>query len=308
MVLPAAAETATGRLVQVNGLSIYTEVHGQGQPLLLHSGVWAGAQSWERLLPHLAGYRVITFDPPGIGRSPRPAHSMTMRDQAGVGAALLDHFGIGSAHVLGLSFGGAVAQQMVLSHPSRVRRLVLASTAFGGVGVPGDAQALWHFLRSGNYGRKRLEQTAGVIFGGRLRAEPALVHSLRIRRPLDTPAAVSRMTALATWSSLPWLWTVRHPVLIVCGDDDPITPLANHRIMAALLPHARLEVVPGGGHLMLLDSPDRVSPLVTRFLGGPASPSRPDGGVARRGRGLIPGGVNASAPARCGSTPTTSPA
>src|SRR6201995_2818599 len=267
MVLPAAAEPAIGRLIQANGLSIYAEVRGQGQPLLLHSGVWAGTDSWHRLLPHLPGYRVITFDPPGIGRSPRPTHPLTMRDLASVGAALLDEFGIGSADVLGLSFGGAVAQQMALSHPSRVRRLVLISTVFGSLGVPGDAGALWHFLRSGHYSRQQREQVAGVMFGGRLRTEPGLIHALGIQRPPDTRAGVYRMTALASWASLPWLWTIRQPVLIVCGDDDPITPRINHQIMATLLPHARLEVVRGGGHLMLLDSPARVAPLVTRFLG-----------------------------------------
>jgi pimeloyl-ACP methyl ester carboxylesterase len=275
------AEEVTGRLVRANGLSIYTEVRGQGPPLLLHSGVWAGTHSWHRLLPQLAGYRVITFDPPGIGRSPRPAHSLTMRDLASVGATLLDEFGIGAADVVGLSFGGAVAQQMALSHPSRVRRLVLTSTVFGSVGMPGDAQALWHFLQSGHYTREQLERTAGVMFGGRLRTEPGLIHTLGIRRPQDTRAVVYRMTALASWSSLPWLWTIRQPVLILCGDDDPITPPINHQIMATLLPHARLELVSGGGHLMLLDSPDRVAPLVTRFLGGQRQGSGPAAGWRR---------------------------
>jgi pimeloyl-ACP methyl ester carboxylesterase len=136
------------------------------EPLPLHSGVFTGAQSWDPLLPELAGYRAIAFDPPGIGRSPAPAYPLTMRALASVGAGLLDELGIGSAHVLGLSFGGAVAQQMALSHPSRVRRLILASTVFGSPGIPGNAQALWHFLQSGRYSQERLEQTAGTMFGG----------------------------------------------------------------------------------------------------------------------------------------------
>jgi poly(3-hydroxyoctanoate) depolymerase len=255
------------RLVRVQGLTIHTQVSGQGEPLLLHSGVFAGAQSWDPLLPELAGYQAIAFDPPGIGRSPAPAYPLTMRALASVGAGLLDELGIGSAHVLGLSFGGAVAQQMALSHPSRVRRLVLASTVFGSPGMPGDAQALWHFLQSGRYSQERLEQTAGIMFGGRLRTEPGLIRILRIRRPGDTQAGLYRMTSLFGWSSLPWLWAIRQPALILCGDDDPITPLINSQIMAALMPDARLEVVRGGGHLMLLDSPARVAPLVTRFLG-----------------------------------------
>ena len=262
------------RLVRVQGLTIHAQVSGQGEPLLLHSGVFTGAQSWDPLLPELAGYRAIAFDPPGIGRSPAPAYPLTMRALASVGAGLLDELGIGSAHVLGLSFGGAVAQQMALSYPSRVRRLVLASTVFGGPAIPGDARALWHFLQSGRYSQERLEQTAGIMFGGRLRAEPGLIRLLRIRRPSDTQAGLYRMTSLFGWSSLPWLWAIRHPALILCGDDDPITPLVNSQIMAALMPQARLEVVRDGGHLMLLDSPARVAPLVTRFLGRASSAAR----------------------------------
>lgn len=256
----------TSRLVPLDGLSIYTQVSGHGEPLLLHSGVWAGARSWDRLLPQLTGYQVIAFDPPGIGRSPAPPHPLAMSDLAAVGAGLLDELGIGSAHVLGLSFGGAVAQQMALSHPSRVRRLALVSTTYGSPGFPGKAQALWHFLQSGHYSAERLQQVAGVMFGGRLRSEPELIGALGIRRPADTQAALYRMASLLGWSSLPWLWAIRQPVLLVCGDDDPITPLINLQIMAALLPDARLEVVRGGGHLMLLDSPARVAPLVTGFL------------------------------------------
>jgi poly(3-hydroxyoctanoate) depolymerase len=268
MTLTASAEPETCRLVRVQGMNIHAQVHGQGEPLLLHSGVWTGAQSWHPLLPYLAGYRVIAFDPPGIGRSSTPSYPLTMRALASVGTDLLDQLGIESAHVLGLSFGGAVAQQMALSHPSRVRRLVLTSTVFGSPGMPGDTRALWHFLQSGHYSLERLEQTAGIMFGGRLRTEPELIRTLRIPRPRDTRSALHRMTSLFGWSSLPWLWTIRHPALILCGDDDPITPLVNHQIMAALMPRARLETVKGGGHLMLLDSPARVAPLVTRFLGG----------------------------------------
>jgi poly(3-hydroxyoctanoate) depolymerase len=262
--------------LEVNGRSVHVEVTGQGPPLLLHSGVWAGVRSWDPLLPYLDGFRVIAFDPPGIGGSSAPAFPLTMAELAAVGAGVLDELGIGSAHVLGVSFGGAVAQQMAIGYPARVRSLVLASTIFGTPGLPGDARALWHFLNYRHYSPERLEQVAGVMFGGRLRTEPGLIHELRIASPAGSLAAVNRVAALYGWSSLLWLWTIRQPTLILAGDDDPITPRLNHQVIAGLMPDARLETIRGGGHLMLLDSPDRIGPLISRFLRGqPAAPSLP---------------------------------
>jgi len=252
--------------LRIRGLRIHAQICGEGEPLLLYSGIWGEVRLWERLLPHLAGFRTIAFDPPGIGRSQRPPFPLSMWSLAELGTAVLDEFGIDSAHVLGASFGGAVAQQMAFSHPRRVRRLVLASTSFGGFAVPGDMEALWHFIHPRSYHPERLEQVAGAMFGGRLRTEPELVRTMHIRRPTDTLAALYRMAPLFGWTSLPWLWAIRHPTLVIAGDDDPVTPLVNHRMIAALIPKARLHTVRGGGHLVLLDSAHRMGPLITSFL------------------------------------------
>jgi pimeloyl-ACP methyl ester carboxylesterase len=168
--------------------------------------------------------------------------------------------------VLGASFGGAVAQQMAFSHPRRVRRLVLVSTSFGGGAMPGNLRALWHFVHPRSYHPERLERVAGHMFGGRLRTEPEIVRSMHIKRPTDTRAALYRMAGLFGWTSLPWLWAIDQPTLVLVGDDDPVTPLLNHRIMAALIPRARLHVVAGGGHLVLIDSAEQIGPVITGFL------------------------------------------
>ena len=133
---PAATSAGPVRDVRlrIRGLRIHAQVHGEGEPLLLYSGVWGEVRLWERLLPHLAGFQTIAFDPPGIGRSQRPAVPLSMWGLAHLGTAVLDEFGIDSAHVLGVSFGGAVAQQMAFSHSSRVRRL--ASTVSGSDTAP----------------------------------------------------------------------------------------------------------------------------------------------------------------------------
>ena len=219
---------------RIRGLRIHAQIRGEGEPLLLYSGIWGQLGLWERLLPHLPGFQTIAFDPPGIGRSQTPRFPQTMWALADFGNAVLDELGLESAHVLGASFGGAVAQQMAFSHPRRVRRLVLATTSFGGFAMPGSLEALWHFIHPRAYHPERLE---------RVRTEPELVRSIHIKRPTDTLAALYRMSALFGWTSLPWLWAIGQPTLVIAGDDDPITPLINHRVIAMLMPRATLRVV-----------------------------------------------------------------
>jgi poly(3-hydroxyoctanoate) depolymerase len=252
--------------LRIRGLRIHAQICGEGEPLLLYSGIWGEVGLWERLLPYLDGFQTIAFDPPGIGRSQMPACPVSMWGLAEFGRAVLDEFGLDSAHVLGASFGGAAAQQMAFSHPRRVRRLVLTSTSLGGFAVPGSPEALWHFIHPRSYHPERLERVAGAMFGGRLRKEPELVRSMHIRRPTDATAALYRMVPLFGWTSLPWLRAIRQPTLVIAGDDDPVTPLVNHQVIAALIPRARLYTVRGGGHLVLLDSAEQVGPVITSFL------------------------------------------
>ncbi len=254
--------------LRVKGLRIHAQIRGEGEPLLLYSGIWGEVGLWEQFLPYLSGFRTIAFDPPGIGRSQMPTFPLTMSALVRFGTTVLDELGIDSAHVLGASFGGAVAQQMAISHPGRVRRLVLVSTSFGAFAKPGKISAFWHFAHPLSYHPPRLERSAGTMFGGRLRREPELVRTMHIRRPTNALAAMYRLAPLFGWTSLPWLWTIRHPTLVIAGDDDPITPLFNHRVIAAMVPGARLHVVRGGGHLALLDSAPEVGPVVASFLRG----------------------------------------
>jgi poly(3-hydroxyoctanoate) depolymerase len=217
--------------------TIHAAVYGDGPPLLLNGGAFSAMGEWGPLLEHLPGYQVITYDPPGVGASPAPAWPMTMPALARVAAGVLDQLGIESAHVLGVSFGGAVAQQLAADHPHRVSRLVLASTSFGGLALPGHPAALLG-----------------------LAARADLAGLTRIR------ATVFRMSALMGWTSAHWLHRITHPALILCGSDDQVTPLVNHRVIATLIPAARLHVIPGEGHMMLLDAPAAAGAAITRFL------------------------------------------
>ena len=250
----------------LRGLRIHAQSAGEGVPILLHSGIFSEMHHWGPLIEHLHGCRVITYDAPGIGSSQVPSSPMSMRGLADIGAGVLDQLGLASAHVLGVSFGGAVAQQMALSHPGRVDRLILASTSFGGMAMPGHPSSLVHMMHPRGYHPDRLAKSAGAMFGGRMRTEPEFAAGLNMTRPASFLAALFRLSALAGWTSLHRLSSIPHKTLVLCGDDDPVTPHLNHRVMARLIPSARLHTVEGGGHLVLLDSAPEIGPVITAFL------------------------------------------
>jgi pimeloyl-ACP methyl ester carboxylesterase len=235
----------------VLGLRTRVAVHGDGPALLLLGGIWGEVTAWHRLRPYLDGFRTIAFDAPGIGDTEIPAYPMSLPALARFAVAVLDAVGERRAHVLGVSFGGMIAQQMATIAPDRVDRLVLVSTSSGMPHLSGQPAALLRLmvpLPTDHTGR-----AAGQTFGGRIRRDPAVFGRLRL-------------SGLTGWWGAPW--SIRQPTLVLTGDDDPIVPAANSRVLASLIPGARLEVVPGGGHLMLFDSPGEVGPRVAGFLGG----------------------------------------
>jgi poly(3-hydroxyoctanoate) depolymerase len=251
----------------IDGLPTKVQVRGEGPPVLLIGGLWSQVQLWDSVLPLLEGFTTIAFDPPGIGATGMPERPYTVRRLAAFSARVLDAVGVARAHVLGVSLGGVVAQQLARSFPDRVDRLVLVSTGYGAFGVPGRPGALLRFARPNAYGDLRaLERDAGRIFGGRLRTEPSLVHTWHLRPPADLRAWWFRLAGTVGWTSLPWLHHLPQRTLVVHGDDDPVVPLANGRALARRIPHARLHVVRGGGHLLLLDTAADVLPIINGFL------------------------------------------
>jgi pimeloyl-ACP methyl ester carboxylesterase len=178
---------------------------------------------------------------------------------------MLDALGYQQVDVLGASLGGVIAQQLAHQAPHRVRRLVLAATGPGLGGIPGSPRALLalatprRYHQPGHYQRiaARRDPDSPRLT---LAAEPAAGPSLR--------GYLGQIYAISGWTSLPWLRTLRQQTLVLAGDDDPIVPAANGRILARCIPHAQLHIVRRGGHLFLLDSAAEMAGLVAAFLGG----------------------------------------
>jgi len=260
------------RYVQADGLRLRTAVQGVGRPLLVLTGIGASLElgaPFARAL-HPFGIQTIAVDAPGTGKSapyPRPRR---MPGLARTIERTLDALGYPQVDLLGVSFGGVLAQQLAHQAPQRIRRLVLAATGPGLGGVPGSPRVLLALATPRRYqSPDYYRRIAGTLYGGAARADPdGLLHG-SVARFTERPSLrgyVAQIYAITGWTSLPWLWRVRQPTLVLAGDDDPIVPLANGRILTRLLPHAQLKVIRGGGHLFLLERPAEIAALIGDFL------------------------------------------
>jgi poly(3-hydroxyalkanoate) depolymerase len=260
-------------MLSIEGAHVRISVRGEGRPLLLAMGIGASLDLWGPLEDELAprGYQLISFDLPGIGGSPSAFPPRRMAGMARIAVGVLDELGVARADLLGVSFGGILAQEIARQTPSRIGNLVLVATGPGLGGVPGRPKALRHMLTTKRYtSPEYAARIAGELYGGRARTNPARHASMpaRFMRPPSLYGYLSQVYAVAGWTSIPWLRRLDTRTLVIAGDDDPIIPLANGRIMAALLPEARLHVVEGGGHLVLLDQTAEMADLIDAFLSG----------------------------------------
>lgn len=267
-----AVASPTGAFVDVDGLRLRYSIEGAGPPLLLVTGIGANLDMWLPFRSQLSDFETIAFDLPGTGESATPRLPMSMRGLAHLTLHLLDVLGYRHTNVLGFSFGGLLAQQIAHLAPDRVDRLVLAATGCGVGAVPGDARAMLALATpSRYYSRSFFERHGPELFGGRSRREPDVLEGLapaRLRRPPTARGYLWQLYATSGWTSLPWLRRLRQPTLVLAGDEDPVVPVVNARTLARLIPDSRIHVVRGGGHLLLLDQPDDVVPVVRRFLNG----------------------------------------
>jgi poly(3-hydroxyalkanoate) depolymerase len=240
-------------------------------------GLGGNVEMWEPLVEELAGFETIAFDAPGTGESDVPRWPLRMKDLARVTTRLLDALGRGVVDVIGVSYGGAVAQELAYRHPEHVRRLVLAATMCGWGGVPGKPTALARLATPYRYySRAHFKAIAARLYGGEIARHPELLERQAYSRLGHAPSVLGylwQLAAIAGWSSLPYLHRIRQPVLVLTGDDDPIIRVTNGRILAGLIPGARLRIIRGGGHLFLVDQAEEAAGLIREFLGAGAAPA-----------------------------------
>jgi poly(3-hydroxyalkanoate) depolymerase len=265
------------RNVTVRGVTARVSVrpavgsHTDRPPLLLCNGIGVSLEALQPLVDELHPDRgVVRFDVPGIGGSALPPFPYPIAGLAAWVTALMAKLGHPRFDVLGLSWGGGLAQQLALQAPRRVRRVVLVATGTGTLMVPAHPRVLR--IMSTPRRHRNPAYAASVapeIYGGSMRTDPtrgaALLHGSTRTGPKR--GYYYQLAAMVGWTSLPFLSLLRQPTLVMGGDDDPIIPVANPRIQAALIPHAQLHIY-HGGHLGILTEADELAPIIDAFLDG----------------------------------------
>jgi len=270
---------------KVGAIDMYYEEQGSGDPLLLIMGLAADSQAWLFQVPDFAAhYRTITFDNRGVGRSSKPAGPYSIAGMADDAAGLLDELKIERAHVVGVSMGGMIAQELALQHPSRVRGLVLACTfpepdegvrrtreqslseLGGSVGTDGKValdlskidpmmvfQSLMPRVFTPAFLMSELPKLM-QLFGGAL------------QWGISLDAIMAQVEATIAHRTTDRLHQIKAPTLVITGDADNLIPPANSDVIARAIPGAKLVKIPGGSHGFNFETPELFNREILSFL------------------------------------------
>ncbi|GAB88346.1 alpha/beta fold hydrolase [Gordonia rhizosphera] len=266
------------RLIAAGGQRIRVRYRpGTGVPLVLCNGIGASLEVLDPLVEHLDSARpVIRFDVPGTGESANSPMPYGFPYLAWTLGRVLDRLEVGVVDILGLSWGGALAQQFAFQNPRRCRRLILVATGTGAMMVPGNPRVLSKMLTPRRFSDPEYGGSiAAELYGGVVRHHGRDVAELLIRQ-LHAGSKIGYMHQLmagAVWTSLFALPVIRQRTLIVAGEDDPIIPMINGHIMSRLMPRGRLHRH-GGGHIDLVLNASVFGPVIDDFLGPPRIPRR----------------------------------
>lgn len=262
---------STAALRARNGdVELAYELLGEGPPLLLIQGLGYGGRGWGPILDLLADdFTVVAFDNRGFGASGAPPGPYTARELADDARAVLDAAALDRAHVVGASLGGMVAQELVLAHPDRIDKLVLACTTPGGLGsYPMPARTVSLMMEAPTLPpdvalRRFVENALGDSATNELVER---IVAYRTANPPDVAGWQAQAAAGATHDALDRLASITAPTLVVHGTEDAVVDPRNADLLADRIPGARVRLLPGCGHLPFWEEPERFAGLIREFL------------------------------------------
>ena len=242
------------------------KTQNESTPLLICNGFGVSSELLEPLVEAMGEKTIILFDAPGTGESSTPLLPYSMFRLAAMLDRLLSRLGYNQVDIMGISWGGAVAQELALNHPRRCRRLILAATTTGILSIPGNPLSIAMLANPLRWlGKGSLSRNAGRLYGGDFRSAETRsrvrVPHMIMRNPLGT---LWQMAAIGAWTSVPRLAMIRQPTLLLAGEDDPLVPLVNARLMLKLIPDAQLETF-DCGHMFPLTRAKAVAARISTF-------------------------------------------
>lgn len=235
------------------------------RPLLFFNGIGANLELAFGLGEMMPDRDILTFDMPGIGGSEPPAFPYLPWQMGRVARTLIERRGWEDLDVMGVSWGGAMAQQFAIQHRKRVKRLILCATTAGVTMIPGHPEALLKMRDPRRYNDPQYMRENFQTLYGDDDNEGASSHAMALKAP-HPRGYMFQMLAMMGWSSLPFIRFLKMPTLVMMGDRDRIVPLANGHILNTALPNSHLHVVKDGGHLFLVTKSAETLPVITEFL------------------------------------------
>ena len=260
-------------MIKVNDIQMYYEMHGQGFPLLLIMGLKRNTEWWYRQIPHLSRhFRVIAFDNRGAGRSDKPASDYSIPLFANDTATLMDALRIQKAHVLGISMGGYIAQELAISRSDLVQGLVLGCTSCGGpkAVLMSEETRNAYVANEGLTLKQILRKDMHIYFSDEYIAnhpkQIAQFVEISMRHVQPPEAFFRQFNACLGHDTVDRLCDIEAPTLIMAGDDDHLVPTENSRILKKLMPEAELHLYPGKRHVFFIEEHEKFNRNVTDFL------------------------------------------
>ncbi len=259
---------------RLKNIDLYYESRGEGEPLTLIPGFASGAWTWFRQVEDLAkNFRVITFDPRGVARSPiSDGKSINLKTIADDVKSLLDELEIEKAHILGASFGSFGAQEFALGAPEKLDKLVLVCTSFGGRNhVAPDLEVLTAFasvdgLNSAERIRKFMIPAFTPKFTAANRETIEKVCELRLQNGVPENVYLAQLKTATTFDAERRVSQIKAETLILTGAADSVVPPLNSRNLAKAIPNAKLEFGAGGGHMFFIERASEFNRIVADFL------------------------------------------
>ena len=253
-----------------DGVRLYWEETGAGEPLLLIMGLGWASYLWNRTRKFLAEkYRVITFDNRGVGRSDVPPGPYPIPTMASDAAAVLDDAGVKSAHVFGISMGGMIAQEFALNYPGRVKSLIIGCTAAGGpAALQPSPEVIQTLMRRGMTPQEAIQAVDPFIYHPE--TGPELIEEERKLRLEWYPTSedyLSQLQGIMMWEAYSRIGQISAPTLVLHGDADLLVPTGNGKLIAERIPNAKLVTINKAGHVFPTDQPAATKRAVLEFLG-----------------------------------------